>query len=58
MKDLNGEFQCCPLWKTRTNIVWSRGTATKDVDVLFVGEAPGKDEDLKGVPFVGRAGKL
>lgn len=57
-KDLYGLYRCCPLWKTRTNIVWQRGTADKDIDVLFIGEAPGKDEDLQGKPFVGRAGKI
>ncbi len=51
-------YRCCPLWKTRTNIVWERSTKDKDVDVLFIGEAPGKDEDLQGKPFVGRAGRL
>lgn len=48
----------CPLHETRNNIVWQRGTADKDIDVLFIGEAPGKNEDLQGKPFVGRAGKL
>lgn len=48
----------CPLHETRTSIVWQRGTADKDIDVLFIGEAPGKDEDLRGKPFVGRAGKI
>jgi|SRR3972149_93061 len=48
----------CPLHKTRNNIVWYRGTAKENVDVLFIGEAPGKDEDLIGRPFVGRAGKV
>lgn len=56
--DTSGEYKCCPLWKTRNNVVWIRGTSTKDVDVLFVGEAPGKDEDLMGRPFVGRAGQV
>lgn len=51
-------YRCCPLWKTRNNVVWIRGTSTKDVDVAFVGEAPGRDEDLRGKPFVGRAGKI
>lgn len=50
-------YQCCPLWRTRNNIVWQRSTTDKDVDVLFIGEAPGKDEDLQGKPFVGKAGK-
>lgn len=48
----------CPLHETRNNIVWERSTTDKDVDILFIGEAPGKDEDLQGKPFVGRAGKL
>ncbi len=52
------ECKLCPLCKTRNNIVWYRGTSDKDVDVIFVGEAPGRDEDLIGKPFVGRAGKI
>lgn len=52
----------CHLHETRNNIVWIRGKSTnkstKDVDVLFVGEAPGRDEDIQGRPFVGRAGKV
>ena len=48
----------CDLHKTRNNIVWYRGTSEKDVDVMFVGEGPGKEEDLSGRPFVGRAGKV
>ncbi len=46
----------CELCKTRTNCVF--GTGNKSADVLFVGEAPGDNEDKTGVPFVGRAGKL
>ena len=46
----------CPLHKTRTNIVISDGSP--DAKLVFVGEAPGRDEDLQGVPFVGRAGQL
>lgn len=57
-KDISKDYKCCPLWKTRNNMVWIRGTSTKDVDVLFVGEAPGRDEDLRGLPFVGRAGQV
>jgi DNA polymerase len=46
----------CPLCKTRTNVVFGSGSgATK---ILFVGEAPGREEDLQGLPFVGRAGQL
>lgn len=48
----------CPLHQTRNTIVWQRGTADKDIDVLFIGEAPGKEEDLQGKPFVGKAGQI
>lgn len=48
----------CPLHQTRNTIVWQRGTANKDIDVLFIGEAPGKEEDLQGKPFVGKAGQI
>lgn len=56
--DVSKDYKCCPLWKTRNNMVWIRGTAVKDVNILFVGEAPGRDEDLQGRPFVGRAGQI
>ena len=46
----------CNLSKTRKNFVY--GTGDPNADLMLVGEAPGKDEDLKGEPFVGRAGKL
>ena len=46
----------CPLHKSRTHTVF--GVGNPDADVVFVGEAPGRDEDLQGEPFVGRAGKL
>ena len=46
----------CPLHKTRTNPVPGEGGFEKGI--LIVGEAPGKNEDLQGRPFVGRAGKL
>lgn len=46
----------CPLSKTRTNCVF--GTGNPDADLLFIGEAPGREEDISGIPFVGRAGKL
>lgn len=45
----------CGLSKTRTNSVPGKGSFTSDV--IFVGEAPGRNEDLKGEPFVGIAGK-
>jgi uracil-DNA glycosylase family 4 len=46
----------CPLHETRTKAVFGAGDA--DAEVMFVGEAPGADEDRQGLPFVGRAGKL
>lgn len=46
----------CALSKTRTNLVF--GVGNENADIMFVGEAPGENEDLSGVPFVGRAGKL
>ena len=46
----------CPLSKTRTKVVFGSGNA--DADLMFVGEAPGGDEDIQGIPFVGRAGQL
>ena len=45
----------CPLHRTRTHVVVYRGGPRPRV--LFVGEAPGRDEDLAGRPFVGRAGR-
>ena len=46
----------CPLAEGRTNVVF--GTGDPDADLMFVGEAPGFNEDQQGKPFVGRAGKL
>jgi DNA polymerase len=47
----------CPhLAQTRTQVVFGAGNA--DADLLFIGEAPGSNEDRDGIPFVGRAGKL
>ena len=46
----------CPLKATRTKLVFGAGNA--DADIMFVGEAPGAQEDLQGLPFVGPAGKL
>lgn len=46
----------CPLGHTRTKFVYGVGSPT--AKIMFVGEAPGRDEDLKGEPFVGRAGQL
>jgi DNA polymerase len=46
----------CPLHETRTRAVFGAGDA--NADLMFVGEAPGADEDRQGLPFVGRAGQL
>jgi uracil-DNA glycosylase len=46
----------CELFKTRTQAV--PGDGNLKAEIIIVGEAPGKNEDLKGVPFVGRAGKI
>ena len=48
--------ELCPLSATRTQAVFGAGNA--DADLMFVGEAPGAQEDADGIPFVGRAGKL
>ena len=45
----------CPLGKTKTNCVF--GVGNKEASLMFVGEAPGEQEDLSGIPFVGAAGK-
>ncbi len=45
----------CPLHKTRTNVVF--GTGNEKAKLVFVGEAPGADEDAQGMPFVGKAGQ-
>ena len=46
----------CPLHKTRTNVVF--GSGSSKAELVFVGEAPGYEEDMQGLPFVGRAGAL
>ena len=46
----------CALWETRHNLVF--GVGREDAEVMFIGEGPGEQEDLKGEPFVGPAGKL
>ncbi len=59
LNDLYGricECQKCSLGKTRTKFVF--GVGNPDADAMLIGEAPGRDEDQQGEPFVGRAGKL
>lgn len=46
----------CELKKTATQAVFGNGNA--ESDIVFIGEAPGKNEDLKGIPFIGAAGKF
>jgi DNA polymerase len=46
----------CQLASTRTTVVF--GAGSPEADLMFVGEAPGHNEDLQGLPFVGAAGKL
>jgi DNA polymerase len=60
LKDLyttcRGCLRCPQLAASRRNVVFGAGNA--DADLMFVGEAPGKNEDEQGLPFVGQAGKL
>jgi uracil-DNA glycosylase family 4 len=51
-----GECRRCKLHKDRTNIVF--GVGSPEARLVFVGEGPGYDEDIKGEPFVGKAGQL
>jgi DNA polymerase len=51
-----GDCQRCKLAPSRTNIVFGSGNI--NAELVFVGEAPGSDEDEQGLPFVGRAGQL
>ncbi len=55
IRDVLGNCRLCPLWETRTNIVF--GVGDPHARVMFVGEAPGRNEDLQGEPFVGAAGQ-
>lgn len=49
--------ESCELHKTRNNIVFGDGNP-ETAKIVLIGEAPGENEDLQGIPFVGRAGKL
>ena len=51
-----GDCRRCKLCQERKNIVFGSGSV--DARLVFVGEGPGRDEDLQGLPFVGRAGQL
>src|SRR5215216_5252741 len=50
------QFDACPLKRTATNLVFADGNP--QARVLFIGEAPGRDEDEQGKPFVGRSGQF
>jgi uracil-DNA glycosylase len=56
LRDEIGDCRRCRLAEGRTKLVFGVGNA--DARLLFVGEGPGRDEDLKGEPFVGKAGQL
>jgi DNA polymerase len=56
LAEARGCVRCPQLAQTRTSVVFGSGNA--DADLMFVGEAPGRNEDLQGVPFVGQAGQL
>ena len=56
LKQTSASCTRCGLCETRHNVVF--GVGREDADILFVGEGPGEQEDLKGEPFVGPAGKL
>lgn len=55
IREVMGDCRLCPLHETRTNVVF--GVGNPHARVMFIGEAPGKNEDLQGEPFVGRAGE-
>lgn len=56
LKEEVSKCKGCLLCETRNNIVFSDGC--ENAPIMFIGEAPGKNEDEQGLPFVGRAGKL
>jgi len=56
LREAIGDCQRCKLCSGRTHLVF--GVGNPGAEIMFVGEGPGRDEDLKGEPFVGRAGQL
>ena len=56
LKQECGNCTRCGLCETRHNVVF--GVGNESADIMFVGEGPGEQEDLQGMPFVGPAGKL
>ena len=56
LKEALANFEGCPLRYTAKNLVFADGNP--EARIMLIGEAPGRDEDLQGRPFVGRAGQL
>jgi uracil-DNA glycosylase family 4 len=56
LRNVLASFDGCPLKKTAKNLCFARGAP--NARLMLIGEAPGRDEDLQGEPFVGRAGRL
>jgi uracil-DNA glycosylase family 4 len=56
LRALLQNFEGCALKNTATQLVFADGNP--EAHIMFVGEAPGRDEDIEGLPFVGRSGKL
>lgn len=56
LKQIMHDFDGCNLKQTAKNLVFADGNP--EADLMLVGEAPGRDEDLEGLPFVGRSGQL
>ena len=56
LRDKIGECKRCKLSENRNNVVFGEGSP--DADIMFIGEGPGREEDLQARPFVGDAGKL
>ena len=56
LREILDKFDGCALKATATQLVFADGNPT--ARLMFVGEAPGRDEDIEGLPFVGRSGKL
>jgi len=56
LRELMQKFEGCALKSTATQLVFADGNPK--ARIMFVGEAPGRDEDIEGLPFVGRSGKL
>jgi uracil-DNA glycosylase len=56
LREAIGDCRRCKLWSGRTHLVF--GVGNPNAKLMFIGEGPGRDEDLQGEPFVGRAGQL